>query len=192
MMRGGLAVVCVAFPGGMRCRPDNCGEVFRGQSRPDTCGEVGDRLSLFSVSPRHLMAWGFLSVVCVAFLGGMRCRPYNYGEACLGPSRPNTCGEVGVSVSRHHLMALLFPLPSLVFVAASSHDAGFSFCCLCRPPGRHEMPPLQLRGDLPRAISPRHLRDGRGPPVAVLCVAAPSYGASCSLCLLFICSRVIS
>ncbi len=38
------------------------------------------------------MTRDFLSVVCVAFPGGMRCRPYNYGEAFLGQSRPYNCG----------------------------------------------------------------------------------------------------
>ncbi len=80
MVRGFLAVVCVAFPGGMRGRPYNYGEVG--------C----------SSSPRPLMVRGFLAVVCVAFPGGMRGRPYNYGE-------------VGCSLSPRHLMAR-DPLPS--------------------------------------------------------------------------------
>ena len=67
MTRGCLAVVCTAFPGGMRCRPYNYGEAggaaqrrastcFPGESRPDTYGETG-----LSSSLRHLMPWGFPS-----------------------------------------------------------------------------------------------------------------------------------
>ncbi len=78
-----------------------------------------------------------------------------------------------------------FPLPSLVFVAASSHDAGGPFCCLYRLSGRHEMPHLQLRGGFPRTIMPQHLRDGRGPPVAVLFVAASSHDAGGPFCCLY-------